>query len=163
MSNSAQSASNISSPTQPPLTSSLVSGVNSSLFYNHHNFQPIQRQPPLVKNGVISAALRDFDVKKKNILFHTFVSFSIFQVEYLGLKENIRVRRAGYAYRRTFAKFLHRYAILTRDTWPIWTGDEKQGVEKILHSVAIDNSQYQLGRTKIFIKAPETVRLFFHD
>ena len=32
------------------------------------------------------------------------------QVEYLGLKENIRVRRAGFAYRREFQKFLRRYA-----------------------------------------------------
>ena len=31
------------------------------------------------------------------------------QVEYLGLKENIRVRRAGFAFRREFAKFLKRY------------------------------------------------------
>lgn len=30
------------------------------------------------------------------------------QVEYLGLRENIRVRRAGYAYRRPFSKFLQR-------------------------------------------------------
>jgi myosin-1 len=30
------------------------------------------------------------------------------QVEYLGLKENIRVRRAGYAFRREFEKFLRR-------------------------------------------------------
>lgn len=30
------------------------------------------------------------------------------QVEYLGLKENIRIRRAGFAYRRPFAKFLQR-------------------------------------------------------
>lgn len=30
------------------------------------------------------------------------------QVEYLGLRENIRVRRAGYAYRRGFNKFLQR-------------------------------------------------------
>ncbi len=30
------------------------------------------------------------------------------QVEYLGLKENIRVRRAGFAYRRPFDKFLRR-------------------------------------------------------
>ena len=30
------------------------------------------------------------------------------QVEYLGLKENVRVRRAGFAYRRPFHKFLQR-------------------------------------------------------
>uniref|UniRef100_A0A672QAD4 Myosin IEb n=1 Tax=Sinocyclocheilus grahami TaxID=75366 RepID=A0A672QAD4_SINGR len=79
------------------------------------------------------------------------------QVEYLGLRENIRVRRAGYAFRRVFKKFLQRYAILTRETWPQWRGDEKQGVLHLLRSVNMDSDQYQLGKTKIFIKAPESV------
>ncbi|XP_067412057.1 unconventional myosin-Ie isoform X2 [Emydura macquarii macquarii] len=81
------------------------------------------------------------------------------QVEYLGLKENIRVRRAGYAYRRVFKKFLQRYAILTKATWPSWKGDEKQGVLHLLQSVNMDPDQYQLGKTKIFIKAPESLFL----
>lgn len=33
------------------------------------------------------------------------------QVEYLGLRENIRVRRAGFAFRRPFSKFLQRYSM----------------------------------------------------
>ncbi|XP_076012146.1 unconventional myosin-Ie isoform X2 [Genypterus blacodes] len=81
------------------------------------------------------------------------------QVEYLGLKENIRVRRAGYAYRRIFKKFLNRYAILTKESWPTWRGDEKQGVIHLLRSVNMDQDQYQLGRTKIFVKAPESLFL----
>ncbi|KAK1891318.1 Unconventional myosin-Ie, partial [Dissostichus eleginoides] len=81
------------------------------------------------------------------------------QVEYLGLKENIRVRRAGYAYRRVFKKFLNRYAILTKESWPTWQGDEKQGVLHILRSVNMDQDQFQLGRTKVFIKAPESLFL----
>ncbi|XP_069767360.1 unconventional myosin-Ie isoform X3 [Narcine bancroftii] len=81
------------------------------------------------------------------------------QVEYLGLKENIRVRRAGYAYRRVFKKFLQRYAILTKETWPSWRGDEKQGVVYLLRSVNMDSDQYQLGKSKIFIKAPESLFL----
>ncbi|XP_036391350.1 unconventional myosin-Ie-like [Megalops cyprinoides] len=81
------------------------------------------------------------------------------QVEYLGLKENIRVRRAGYAYRRVFRKFLNRYAILTKETWPTWRGDERQGVLHLLRSVNIDQDQFQLGRTKVFIKAPESLFL----
>ncbi|KAM9183480.1 unconventional myosin-Ie isoform 1-T1 [Dugong dugon] len=81
------------------------------------------------------------------------------QVEYLGLKENIRVRRAGYAYRRIFQKFLQRYAILTKDTWPSWRGDEKQGVLHLLQSVNMDSDQFQLGRSKVFIKAPESLFL----
>ncbi|KAM8876246.1 unconventional myosin-Ie isoform 4-T4 [Synchiropus picturatus] len=81
------------------------------------------------------------------------------QVEYLGLKENIRVRRAGYAYRRVFRKFLNRYAILTKESWPTWRGDEKQGVLHLLRSVNMDQDQFQLGRTKIFVKAPESLFL----
>ncbi len=30
------------------------------------------------------------------------------QIKYLGLNENIRVRRAGFAYRQTFEKFFER-------------------------------------------------------
>ncbi|XP_074510443.1 myosin IEb [Sebastes fasciatus] len=81
------------------------------------------------------------------------------QVEYLGLQENIRVRRAGYAYRRVFNKFLHRYAILTKESWPRWKGEERQGVLHLLNSVHMDQDQYQLGKTKVFIKAPESLFL----
>ena len=45
------------------------------------------------------------------------LSFLI-QIEYLGLKENVRVRRAGFAYRRPFEKFVKRYDILTDETSP---------------------------------------------
>ncbi|NXU76540.1 MYO1F protein, partial [Oreotrochilus melanogaster] len=81
------------------------------------------------------------------------------QVEYLGLKENIRVRRAGFAYRRLFHKFLQRYAILTPETWPSWRGDERQGVQHLLCSVNMDPDQYQMGRSKVFVKNPESLFL----
>ncbi|XP_061594762.1 unconventional myosin-If [Cololabis saira] len=81
------------------------------------------------------------------------------QVEYLGLRENIRVRRAGFAYRRLFNKFLMRYAILTAETWPSWRGPEQQGVLHLLQSVNMDHDQYQMGRTKVFVKNPESLFL----
>lgn len=40
--------------------------------------------------------------------FHFYGPRARHQVEYLGLRENIRVRRAGFAYRRIFQKFLQR-------------------------------------------------------
>lgn len=43
-----------------------------------------------------------------DLIFFIVLSRVKHQVEYLGLKENIRVRRAGYAYRRIFRKFLNR-------------------------------------------------------
>ncbi|EEB13134.1 myosin Ie, putative [Pediculus humanus corporis] len=82
------------------------------------------------------------------------------QVEYLGLKENIRVRRAGFAYRRLFQKFLFRYGILTKETknGRFWRGgDDKSGVEWIMKKLNIPLGSYQLGMTKVFIKAPETL------
>ncbi|CAG0920374.1 unnamed protein product [Notodromas monacha] len=79
------------------------------------------------------------------------------KVQYLGLKENVRVRRAGFAYRRPFDKFLRRYSILCPRTWPKWFGEPKEGVKLILTSVGLDSSQCQLGKTKIFIKAPESL------
>ena len=55
--------------------------------------------------------------------------------------------------------FLLRYAILTKESWPTWRGEEKQGVLHLLHAVHMDQDQYQMGRTKVFIKAPESVSL----
>uniref|UniRef100_A0A8C6MSE9 Myosin IF n=1 Tax=Mus spicilegus TaxID=10103 RepID=A0A8C6MSE9_MUSSI len=81
------------------------------------------------------------------------------QVEYLGLRENIRVRRAGFAYRRQFSKFLQRYAILTPETWPRWRGDERQGVQHLLRAVNMEPDQYQMGSTKVFVKNPESLFL----
>ncbi|XP_076333550.1 unconventional myosin-Ie-like [Tachypleus tridentatus] len=81
------------------------------------------------------------------------------QVEYLGLKENIRVRRAGFAYRRPFDKFLLRYSILTKETWPSWQGDIRKGVMHILNHADLEKDEYQLGTTKLFIKAPESLFL----
>ncbi|EPB75903.1 myosin head [Ancylostoma ceylanicum] len=81
------------------------------------------------------------------------------QVEYLGLRENIRVRRAGFAYRRSFEKFLWRYAILTPETWPSYRGDPRQGCQIICRSVNMDPDQFQMGTSKIFIKNPESLFL----
>ncbi|CAI5438217.1 unnamed protein product [Caenorhabditis angaria] len=81
------------------------------------------------------------------------------QVEYLGLKENIRVRRAGYAFRRAFDKFANRYAIISEKTWPNYNGDPQRACEIICDTVHIDKTQYQMGRSKIFIKNPESLFL----
>jgi myosin heavy subunit len=52
-----------------------------------------------------------------------------------------------------------RYALLTKETWPRWSGDAKQGVRHILKSVAMADDEFQMGKTKVFIKAPESVWL----
>jgi len=84
------------------------------------------------------------------------------QIEYLGLKENVRVRRAGFAYRRPFEKFVKRYEILTPETAPKTNkfGSRTQDAAKhLLKSVQMDPNQYQMGRTKLFIKDPASLFL----
>lgn len=83
------------------------------------------------------------------------------QVKYLGLKENVRIRRAGFAYRTTFEKFVQRFYLLSPATGYagdyIWNGDDITAVKEILRSCHIPDSEYQLGTTKVFIKTPETL------
>lgn len=54
--------------------------------------------------------------------------------------------------------FGYRYGILTKETKATWRGDEKAGVEFIMSRMNIPRDQFQLGLTKVFVKAPETVR-----
>jgi myosin I len=82
------------------------------------------------------------------------------QVQYLGLYENVRVRRAGFAYRAPFKRFLTRYKRLSRKVWGMWgewTGDDREGCQVLLEDLGIDARQHQFGRTKVFIRHPETL------
>uniref|UniRef100_A0A183BVL5 Unconventional myosin-Ie n=1 Tax=Globodera pallida TaxID=36090 RepID=A0A183BVL5_GLOPA len=81
------------------------------------------------------------------------------QVRYLGLCENIRVRRAGFVYRRAFERFLWRYAILCTETWPRWHGEARKGCELICRSSELVETEFRLGHSKIFIRNPESLFL----
>ncbi|WWC89069.1 myosin-1 [Kwoniella dendrophila CBS 6074] len=83
------------------------------------------------------------------------------QVKYLGLQENIRVRRAGFAYRAEFSKMIQRFYLLSPATSYagdyIWDGDDRSGCERILTDAKISKDEWQMGVTKAFIKNPETL------
>ncbi|KAI5099096.1 unconventional myosin-Ic [Silurus meridionalis] len=79
------------------------------------------------------------------------------QVKYLGLMENLRVRRAGFAYRRRYEIFLQRYKSLCPDTWPNWDGRLVDGVSTLVKHLGYKPEEYKLGRTKIFIRFPKTL------
>lgn len=97
---------------------------------------------------------------RKGILFKiTDIIRVEHQVRYLNLKENIKVRRAGFCYRNFFDKFLKRYAILTPETFPVWNGPVQDGIRRILDSVEMDRQEWQIGNTKLFIKSPESLFL----
>uniref|UniRef100_A0A8C7UVR1 Unconventional myosin-Ic n=1 Tax=Oncorhynchus mykiss TaxID=8022 RepID=A0A8C7UVR1_ONCMY len=79
------------------------------------------------------------------------------QVKYLGLMENLRVRRAGFAYRRHYETFLQRYKSLCPETWPSWQGKLADGVSTLVKHLGYKPEEYKLGRSKIFIRFPKTL------
>ncbi|KAI1751828.1 P-loop containing nucleoside triphosphate hydrolase protein [Xylaria castorea] len=83
------------------------------------------------------------------------------QIKYLGLQENVRIRRAGFAYRQSFEKFVERFFLLSPATSYAgeytWQGSEEAAVKQILKDTSIPKEEWQLGVTKAFIKSPETL------
>nr|XP_023423463.1 unconventional myosin-Ia [Cavia porcellus] len=79
------------------------------------------------------------------------------QVRYLGLLENVRVRRAGYAYRQGYKSFLERYRLLSQSTWPHWNKGDREGVEKVLGELSLSSEELAFGKTKVFIRSPKTL------
>lgn len=80
------------------------------------------------------------------------------QVRYLGLPENLRVRRSGYAFRMDFKRFMDRYKMLSRLTWPSYKGAPRDGIKYILEDGAdLSKAEYAFGRSKIFVRNPKSV------
>lgn len=88
------------------------------------------------------------------------------QIKYLGLQENVRIRRAGFAYRQTFDKFVERFYLLSPKTsyagTYTWGGDHLSATKQILKDTSIPTEEYQMGVTKAFIKTPETLFALEH-
>jgi len=81
------------------------------------------------------------------------------QVKYLGLLENVKVRSAGYAYRQFFSVFFNRYKNLP-DQPPM--GGDIEGCKQVIEFVlvkdkTIDRDEFGIGKTKLFVKSPETI------
>lgn len=79
------------------------------------------------------------------------------QCRYLNLLETVRVRKAGFCARRPYARFLPRYKMLSKDTWPIWRGSDRDGVQKIFDELSIQPKEYAMGNTKVFVKDAMTL------
>ena len=94
--------------------------------------------------------------------------------------ENLRVRRAGYCNRQPYEAFVTRYKVcslltaclfarlilifigwrvlqmLTKETWPVYRGDQKQGARFIIDALNL-SGEVAFGTTKLFIKEPKTL------
>nr|XP_038938880.1 unconventional myosin-Ib isoform X4 [Rattus norvegicus] len=106
------------------------------------------------KNPNYIRCIKPNDKKAAHIFSESLVCH---QIRYLGLLENVRVRRAGYAFRQAYEPCLERYKMLCKQTWPHWKGPARSGVEVLFNELEIPVEEYSFGRSKIFIRNPRTL------
>ena len=78
------------------------------------------------------------------------------QVRYLGLVENMKVRRAGYPYRMKYDWFMWRYKMIVPELWPTYNMSDKEAAQKLVSHYHLEQLA-KFGKTKLFIRTPKTV------
>ncbi|KAL6037560.1 hypothetical protein STEG23_004879 [Scotinomys teguina] len=79
------------------------------------------------------------------------------QVAYLGLLENVRVRRAGFASRQPYPRFLLRYKMTCEYTWPNHLlSSDREAVSALLEQHGLQGD-VAFGHSKLFIRSPRTL------
>uniref|UniRef100_A0A8C1I342 Myosin VIIA n=1 Tax=Cyprinus carpio carpio TaxID=630221 RepID=A0A8C1I342_CYPCA len=82
------------------------------------------------------------------------------QLRYSGMMETIRIRRAGYPIRYTFAEFVDRYRVLMPGVKPANKQEDLRGTsQRIVVSVLQRDGGWQIGKTKIFLKDHHDMQL----
>uniref|UniRef100_A0AAY5KLH7 Myosin X, like 1 n=1 Tax=Esox lucius TaxID=8010 RepID=A0AAY5KLH7_ESOLU len=73
------------------------------------------------------------------------------QLRYSGMLETVKIRRAGFPVRRTFIDFYSRYRMILKDV-RCPTGDYRGRSSELLMSYDPARRDWQLGKTKVFLK-----------
>uniref|UniRef100_A0A3Q3L9J5 Myosin X, like 1 n=1 Tax=Mastacembelus armatus TaxID=205130 RepID=A0A3Q3L9J5_9TELE len=80
------------------------------------------------------------------------------QLRYSGMLETVKIRRAGFPVRRTFKDFFSRYNIILKEKAPA-AGDDKKRTTDLLTKYDKTKTEWQLGKTKVFMKESLEQRL----
>ncbi|XP_047186505.1 unconventional myosin-VIIa-like isoform X3 [Scophthalmus maximus] len=95
---------------------------------------------------------------KKPMLFDR--ELCIRQLRYSGMMETIRIRRAGYPIRYTFAEFVDRYRVLMPGVKPAHIQEDVRGTsQQIVLAQLGKHDDWQIGKTKIFLKDHHDMQL----
>ncbi|KAL8988606.1 MAG: hypothetical protein Q9177_002349, partial [Variospora cf. flavescens] len=161
-----------------------LAGGSSNTFvhtlFPHHVNQDDKRRPPTAGDKIKASAndLVSTLMKAQPSYIRTIkpndnkspaeynIANVMHQIKYLGLQENVRIRRAGFAYRQTFDKFVERFFLLSpKISYAgeyIGTHDNLADTKQIFKDTSIPTDEYQLGVTKAFIKTPESLFALEH-
>ncbi|XP_041435950.1 unconventional myosin-IXb isoform X3 [Xenopus laevis] len=73
------------------------------------------------------------------------------QLRYTGMLETVRIRRSGYSAKYTYKEFVNQFQVLLPKQSPM----PKNTIATLLESMCFDPRNYQLGKTKVFMKETE--------
>ncbi|XP_072260772.1 unconventional myosin-IXb isoform X4 [Pyxicephalus adspersus] len=77
------------------------------------------------------------------------------QLRYTGMLETVRIRRSGYSAKYPYQEFKDQFQVLL----PKSSTDLKADITSLLNRLCLDPHNYQLGKTKVFLKEPERQKL----
>lgn len=77
------------------------------------------------------------------------------QLRYTGMLETVRIRQAGFNVRLTYEEFIQLYRMLL----PKGLLSSQADVRHFLLTLNLDNDNYQLGATKVFLRESEKIKL----
>ncbi|XP_030075574.1 unconventional myosin-IXb [Microcaecilia unicolor] len=77
------------------------------------------------------------------------------QLRYTGMLETVRIRRSGYSAKYTFQDFMDQFQVLL----PKNAKPTKDVISALLGKMELDRKNYQIGKTKVFMKETERQKL----
>ncbi|XP_075137034.1 unconventional myosin-IXb isoform X2 [Leptodactylus fuscus] len=77
------------------------------------------------------------------------------QLRYTGMLETVRIRRSGYSAKYTYQEFKDQFQVLLSKS----ATTLKEDITCLLERIGLDPHNYQLGKTKVFMKEPERQKL----
>ncbi|PAV81570.1 hypothetical protein WR25_02774 isoform A [Diploscapter pachys] len=81
------------------------------------------------------------------------------QLRYSGMLDTIRIRRCGYPVRHLYASFVDRYRVLVNGIGPSHRVDCYAATKAICKKALGDDTDFQLGKTKVFLKEKDDLKL----
>ncbi|KAM9330622.1 unconventional myosin-IXb [Gastrophryne carolinensis] len=77
------------------------------------------------------------------------------QLRYTGMLETVRIRRSGYSAKYTYQEFKDQFQVLLPNIFP----DLKANIKSLMERLCLNPQNFQLGKTKVFMKEPERQKL----
>lgn len=77
------------------------------------------------------------------------------QLRYTGMLETVRIRQSGYSVRLPFEEFIQRYRVLL----PRGLLSSRSDIRDYLLRINLDHNNYQMGKTKVFLRESEKLKL----